>query len=119
MARKKEPGITPLLTYRGEDRPDQGSDAAPESKTLHEAIPYWEREAARWRRHAARFEALASELRRELGSYVLPALRQPAYIDLRSNRYWWFSHMAAVYGSWAARAEQRVKVLQEARTEPS
>jgi len=105
-----------LLNYHGESQSEGTSGG---SEVVDEAIPYWEREAARWRRHSARFEALASGLRREFGSYLPPALQQPAYIDLRSNRYWWFRHMAAVYGSWAARAEQRLKVLQGTHMEPS
>ena len=105
-----------MLNYCGESQSDGTSEG---SKVVDEAIPYWEREAARWRRHAGRFEALASELGREYGSYLPSALQQPAYIDLRSNRYWWFRHMAAVYGSWAARAEQRLKVLQGTQPEPS
>ena len=108
-----------MLNYRGESQSDGAFGVPAASKVVDEAIPYWEREAARWRRHAARFEALASGLLREFGSYLPPTLQQPAYIDLRSNRYWWFRHMAAIYGSWAARAEQRLKVLQGTHMEPS
>ena len=97
---------------------DGGPDtltAAVESTVEDEAIPYWKQEAADWYRHAARFDALATKVRKELIHCFPSHLNGPGYVDLRSSRYWWFTHMAAVAASWAARAEQRLRTLQTCR----
>jgi hypothetical protein len=95
-----------------------GASPSPHDIAAAEAIPYWQRHAARWRRHAARFEALATQVRYELDQHLASRGGHPC-IDLRANRYWWFSHMAAVYTGWAARAEQRLCVLRATAAEPS
>ena len=105
--------------HAAEDESRNAVAAAVASTPTDEAIPFWRQEAANWRRHAARFEALATKVRKELIRYFPSHLNGPGYVDLRSNRYWWFTHMAAVATSWAARAEQRLLTLQTCRREPS
>jgi hypothetical protein len=96
-----------------------GTSPSPHDVAAAEAIPYWQRHAARWRRHAARFEALATQVRHELDQHLSSRLSGQPCIDLRASRYWWFSHMAAVYAGWASRAEQRLCVLRATAAEPS
>jgi hypothetical protein len=85
--------------------------------TVEDAIPYWETEAARWKKHAARYESLAEQLRIELGASIHPHMTHQTSIDLRCRRYWWFNHMAALLGASVARAEQRLQVLRSMRAE--
>lgn len=97
--------IAEALRLEGEDT--TGSEDVGPATT----IPYWRGEAARWRRHAQHFTDLARGVADEIQGTVAPALRPPSYVDLRSNRYWWFTHMAAVYAGWASRAEERLAHL--------
>lgn len=98
--------------------PDDTSSGSPDI-TAAEAIPYWQRHAARWRRHAARFQALATQAQYELRDRPPSPPSGPVSIDPRPGRYWWFNHMAAIYAGWASRAEQRLRVLQDAEVAPS
>jgi len=103
-----------------DDNPPASPDDTPTPDvTAAEAIPYWQRHAARWRRHAARFQALATQVQYELRDAPLSPPTGPVSIDPRPGRYWWFSHMAAVYAGWASRAEQRLRVLQNTEAAPS
>lgn len=99
--------------------PPEDGGSPPRDAGAAEAIPYWQRHAARWHRHAARFAALATQVEHELRASAAPRLTGPVVIDLRPGRYWWFNHMAAIYEGWALRAEQRLRVLRNEDVAPS